>query len=115
MLVRIVSDSQRDWHLWIPHALWSYWTSIRTPIGATLFSLIYGSEVALPLEIKIPSLWITLHDYIIDEVARQARLDQLLLLDERRIHALEYMQVYQEHIKREFDKKAKIPEFNIGD
>jgi len=39
--------------------------------------------VKLPLDIEIPSLRIALQDYITDEAARQARLDQLLLLDEK--------------------------------
>jgi len=89
--------------------------SIKTRTGATPFSLIYGSKLVLPLEIEIPSLWITLQDYITDEAARQARLDQLLLLDKKCIHALEHMCMYQERIKRGFDKKFKILEFNIGD
>lgn len=83
ILVKNVNDSHRDWHLWIPHTLWSYLTSIRTQTGATPFFLIYGSEAVLPLEIEIPSLRIALQDYIIDEATRQARLDQLLLLDEK--------------------------------
>jgi len=72
ILVKTVNDSHRDWHLRIPHALWSYRTSIRTPTGETPFSLVYDSEVILPLEIEIPSLQIALQDYITDEAARQA-------------------------------------------
>jgi len=53
----------------------------------------------LPLEIEIHSLQIYLQDYIIDEVTHQTRLDQLLLLDERRVNALEHLRTYQNHIK----------------
>ena len=99
----------------IPKALWAYRTSVRTPIGATPFSLVYGTEAILPIELKIPSLRINLSEQISDEKIRQTRLDQLLLLDEKRINALEHMRVYQERIKRAFDKKALIREFKIGD
>lgn len=68
----------------------------------------------LPLEIEIPSLQITLQDYITDEVAHQTRLDQLLLLDEKRVNVLEHMHTYQICIKQSFDKKVKIYKFNIG-
>lgn len=71
--------------------------------------------MVLPLEIEIFYLQIALQDYITNEVVRQASLDQLLLLDEKYVHALEHMHVYQERIKREFDKKVKMQEFNIGD
>jgi len=55
------------------------------------------------------SLRIYLQDYIIDEVAHQIQLDQLLLLDEIWVNALEHMCTYQNCIKR-----AKINEFNTG-
>jgi len=66
------------------------------------------------LEIEIPSLRIALQYYIIDEAVCQTRLDQLLLLDVR-VNALEHLRTYQNCIKRAFDKKVKIHEFNIGD
>lgn len=75
----------------------------------------YAVGVVLPLEIKIPSLHVALQDYIIDEVAHQIRLDQLLLLDERRIHELEHIQTYHNHIDKAFNKQAKIYEFDIWD
>jgi len=37
-------------------ALHGYCTSIRTSIGATPFSLVYGIEAVLPIEVGIPSL-----------------------------------------------------------
>lgn len=70
ILVKIVNYSHRDWYLWIQYALWSYQISLRTLTGETLFSLIYGSKVVLPLEIEIPYLWIVLQDYITNEAAR---------------------------------------------
>lgn len=56
ILKKIVSISHRDWHIQIPLALWAYHTSIRTPMGATPFFLVYGAEVVIPLELEIPSL-----------------------------------------------------------
>lgn len=75
IFLKIVNNFHRDWHARIPHTLWAYRTSIRTPIGATPFSLVYGIEVVLPLEIKIPSLCIALQDYI---TYANLLLDQLL-------------------------------------
>ena len=34
----------------------SYRASAKTSTGATLFSLVYGMEVFLPVEVQIPSL-----------------------------------------------------------
>lgn len=46
----------KDWHKMLLFALHGYCTSIRTSIGATPFSLVYGIEAVLPIEVGIPSL-----------------------------------------------------------
>ncbi|XP_050908680.1 uncharacterized protein LOC127122383 [Lathyrus oleraceus] len=43
-------------HKILPFALHGYRTSVRNSTGATPFSLVYGTEAVLPIEIKIPSL-----------------------------------------------------------
>ena len=44
-----------------------YHTLVRTSMGATQFSLVYGMKVVLPLELKIPSL----------RVIMEAKLDEV--------------------------------------
>ncbi|XP_039682835.1 uncharacterized protein [Medicago truncatula] len=46
----------KDWHEMLPYALYGYRTSVRTSTGATPFSLVYGMEAVLPVEVEIPSL-----------------------------------------------------------
>ena len=46
----------KDWHEMLPFALHGYRTTVRTSTGATPFSLVYGMEVVLPMEVQIPSL-----------------------------------------------------------
>ena len=46
----------KDWHDMSPFSLHGYRTSARTSNGATPFSLVYGMEVVLPVEVQIPSL-----------------------------------------------------------
>ena len=94
ILLKMVNDSHQDWHTRIPHALWAYRTSIQTPTRTTPFSL---------------------QDYITNEAVHQTRLDQLLLLDERRVNALEHLRTYKNRIKQAFNKNFKIHEFNIRD
>ncbi|KAH9306049.1 hypothetical protein KI387_010453, partial [Taxus chinensis] len=93
----------------------AYRTSIRTPTGATHFSLVYGSEAVLPLEVQMPSLCVSLREFVSDEDYRQNRLAQLELLDEQHLNALEHHQVYLEHIKRAYNKHLQHRDFEIGD
>ena len=56
MIVQKMTISYKDWHKMLPFTLHGYRTSLRTSIGATPFSLVYGMEVVLPFEVEIPFL-----------------------------------------------------------
>jgi hypothetical protein len=49
-------ETYKDWHEHLPYALCAYRTSVRTSVGATPYSLVYGMEAVLPVEVEIPSL-----------------------------------------------------------
>ena len=78
-------ETSRDWSENLPFALWAYRTSFRTSTGATLYSLVYGMEAVLPVEIEMGSLSVTLEQQISETEWAQSRFDQLSLLDERRL------------------------------
>ena len=46
----------KDWYEMLPFALHGYHTTARTSTGATPYSLVYGMEVVLSIEVQIPSL-----------------------------------------------------------
>ena len=58
-----------------------------TPTQVTLYSLVYGVEVVLPLERQIPSLRIAIQEGIINEENARLRLEELEALDEKRLEA----------------------------
>ncbi|KAF0891250.1 hypothetical protein E2562_009428 [Oryza meyeriana var. granulata] len=62
ILKKTIHKHRRDWHDHLYEALWAYHVTIRTPTQATPHSLVYGSEAVLPLEIQLPSLWVTIHE-----------------------------------------------------
>ena len=53
-------ETSRDWSEKLHFALWAYRTSFRTSIGATPYSLVYGMEVVLLVEIEMGSLRVAL-------------------------------------------------------
>ena len=73
----------KDWHEMLPFALHGYHTSARTSTGATPFSLVYGMEAVLPVEVQIPSLRIMNEAGLGKDEWIQTRLDQLNLIDEK--------------------------------
>nr|CAN65526.1 hypothetical protein VITISV_029581 [Vitis vinifera] len=106
ILRRMVETSQ-DWSEKLPFALWAYRTSFCTSTGATPYSLVYGIEVVLPVEIEMGSLRVTLEQQIPEADWVQARLDQLNLLYERRLRAADHVHAYQWKMARAFKKLVK--------
>ena len=84
-----------DWPKKLIDALWAYHTSIRTPIGQTLYALTFEMEAVLPYENFLPSLRVQLDQKMSESEHREALLTQLKLLDERCLRAAEHVQVYQ--------------------
>ena len=47
------AERHRDWNERLPFALWGYRTSVGTATGATPYSLVYGMEAVLPIELEV--------------------------------------------------------------
>ena len=56
MIRQIIGIHKSNWHSMLFSALWAYRTSIKTSTGFTPFQMVYGLEVVLSIECKIPSL-----------------------------------------------------------
>ncbi|RVW68357.1 hypothetical protein CK203_063798 [Vitis vinifera] len=95
-ILRRMVETSRDWSEKLPFALWAYRTSFRTSTGATPYSLVYGMEAMLPVEIEMGSLRVALEQQIPEADWAQARFDQLNLLDERRLRAADHVRVSEE-------------------
>ncbi|RVW92946.1 hypothetical protein CK203_032767 [Vitis vinifera] len=63
-ILRRMVETSRDWSEKLPFALWAYQTSFRTSTGATPYSLVYGMEAMLPVEIEMGSLRVALEQQI---------------------------------------------------
>ena len=55
-IIEKTTDTYKDWHEKFPFTLHAYRTSMRTLNGATPFSLVYGIEAVLLIEVEIASL-----------------------------------------------------------
>jgi len=55
-LKKRLDDAKGKWVEELPHILWTYGTTPCRSIGETPFSMIYGFEAVIPLEIGFPTL-----------------------------------------------------------
>ena len=51
-----MTETYKYWHEQFPHVLCAYRTSVKTSTGATPYSLVYGMEAVLLVEVEIHSL-----------------------------------------------------------
>ena len=102
------------WHEMLAFALHGYRTSVRTSTGATPSFLVYGMEVFLPVEVQIPSLRIMKDADLDEDKWVPTRLDQLNLINEKRLDGVCHGQMYQKRTIMEFNKKIKPLVYQIG-
>ena len=77
-------ENYKDWADYLQFALWEYRTTARTSTGITPYSLVYGCEAVLPVEVEIRSLRVLLESKIPEYQWVESRLAQLTLLDKKR-------------------------------
>jgi len=70
-----------------PFALLGCRTSIRASTGETPYSLVYGSEAVLPIEVEIQSLRVIVETKFLGMDWMKGRFEQLDLIDETRSRA----------------------------
>ena len=87
-IVAKMTDIYKNLHDKLPFALHAYRTAVRTSTGATPFSLVYGTEAVLPIEVEIPSLRVLIEVKPEEAEWVQARYDQLNLIEEKRLKTL---------------------------
>ncbi|KAK2996476.1 hypothetical protein RJ639_025737 [Escallonia herrerae] len=101
--------------LWVDELhkiLWAYNTTTRAPTGETPFSLSFGTEALIPIEIGLPSLRLTTYDPVQNEEALRANLD---LLDEQREQAAMRLAAYQHRVSKFYDQRVRPRIFRVGD
>ncbi|KAA3464782.1 RNA-directed DNA polymerase [Gossypium australe] len=108
-------ETYKDWYEKLPLDLYAYRTSVRISNGATPFSLVYGIETALPIEVEIPSLRFLLELKLDEAEWVQSRYDQLNLIEEKRLRAICHGQMYQKRMMRAYNKKVHPRVFHEGD
>ncbi|XP_070008090.1 uncharacterized protein [Nicotiana sylvestris] len=107
-------QGSRKWHEKLHFALLGYRTIVRTLVGATPYLLVYGTEAVIPAEDEILSLRIVAEAKIDDDEWVKTHLEQLSLIDERRLATVCHGQLYQKRMARAYNNKVCPRKFEVG-
>ncbi|XP_017973143.1 PREDICTED: uncharacterized protein LOC108661378 [Theobroma cacao] len=87
-IIEKMTNVYKDWHKKLPFALHAYRTTVHTSTGATPFSLVYGMEAVLPIEVEIPSLRVLKEVQLEEAEWVNTRYEQLNLIKEKKLTTL---------------------------
>ncbi|KAL5551203.1 hypothetical protein UlMin_001379 [Ulmus minor] len=111
-LKKKLEKSKGAWVDELPLVLWSYRTSFRATTGETPFSLAYGVEAVIPIEISLPTFRVDNFDEESNDVLLALATD---LLEEKREISQVRAAALQQTIARYYNSKVKLRRFVKGD
>ena len=115
LLKKVVVKSKQHWHERLGETLWAYRTTYKTLTQSTPYTVVYGVEAVLHLEIQIPSLRIATLEGVSVNENHKLCLVELESLDEKRLHAQQKLECYQARLSRVLNKNVQPRSFQVGD
>ena len=108
VLSRMVHDNHKEWYDKLPLALWAYRTSKRSPTQAMPFSLVYGPEAVMPIEVLVPSARLAINADLEPDTLCMMDLEAL---EERRDTAKHNLANYQQRLSTTYDRLVRKRSF----
>jgi hypothetical protein len=100
------------WEEYFPEVMWSYRTTTSSATSETPYSLAFGVEAVIPVEIGSPSFRIQHYNPRFNSEGLKLHLD---LLEEKRDEARVRTSAYKAKAARYYNKKVKPRSFNTVD
>ncbi|PKU63440.1 hypothetical protein MA16_Dca026010 [Dendrobium catenatum] len=115
LLKKILTKNKIDWHTKMVEALWAYRTTYKMLTKATPYSLVFGVEAVLPLEIELPSLRVAVQNDLTQEQNAHLRMEELDALDELKLRAQQNLEIYRGRMAKSFDRMVRPRTFQEGE
>nr|GEV47012.1 DNA-directed DNA polymerase [Tanacetum cinerariifolium] len=112
-LERMVGENHASWSDKLDDALWAFCIAFKTPIGCTLYKLVYRKSCHLAIELEHKACWALKHVNFDLKTTADHRKLQLNELNELRDQAYENSLIYKERTKKLHDYKIKNRIFNV--
>jgi len=110
MLSVIAKDREQDWDLQLPLVMMAYWTSVQESTQATPFSLMFGREARLPIDVMFG----TPPDVVVTSPSQYA-LDLRDRLETAYHHTRSHLLLQQRRQKLLYDRRATGAAYKVND
>uniref|UniRef100_A0A2N9FJ95 Integrase catalytic domain-containing protein n=1 Tax=Fagus sylvatica TaxID=28930 RepID=A0A2N9FJ95_FAGSY len=107
-----LEEAKGRWVEELPTILWTFRTTPRSSTGETPYSLTYGVEAVIPLEVGLPTLRSEQYDQEDNELMLAKDMD---LAQERRDLAMIRLASYQGDLKKRYGRNVNARSLAIGD
>jgi len=111
-LKRRLEKAKGAWAEEVPRIVWAYHTTPQSSTMETPFSLVYGSDAMIPVEIHESSPRFL--GFVVEE-SNEERKGNLDLIDEAREEARIKAEALKRRVKRQYSSKVKLRQFQVGD
>ena len=114
-IIKKITDTYKDWREKLTFALHAYRTVVWTSTRATPFSLVYGMEVILLIEVEILSLRVLMETKSEEAEWVRAKHELLNLIEKKAVISLVPWLVVPKRMMQAYNKKVRPKQFKKGD
>ena len=108
----MLEDNPRDLHIILSETLWAYRTSKRGSTRVSPYSLTYGHDAVLPMEMVVSSLRVSRQNGLNPQECSEAMMMELVALDGKRLQALDHIMIQKKKkVARAYNKRVKRKSF----
>ncbi|XP_070024935.1 uncharacterized protein [Nicotiana sylvestris] len=107
-----LEDAKGLWRELLPEVLWAYRTVPKISTREMPYSLVYGTDAVIPVEVWEPSLRYSNESEPSNDESRKQDLDEI---DEQRDMTYVRMIAQKQQPERYYNKKAKVRPLKVGD
>ncbi|XP_075658981.1 uncharacterized protein LOC142628828 [Castanea sativa] len=104
----MTKENRKGWKEELPTALWAYRIAKSQAIGALPFSLVYGIEAIIPIDLVRPTMKL-------EEIVGIPREDTLEVVEEMHDNAAFHNRLYQANMKARHDGQVRERKFQVGE
>ena len=111
---KLLQDNKKAWHAQLKFSLWEDRVSTKKSIGTSPFQLVYGTDVVFTTSLGAPAMKF-IQEKEAEPEPMQQRINRLVEVKQAREGILDKTHIFQNKMKKIFDKRVKADDFQLGD